>query len=403
MEQIELLKQRKKRGYDIAQKSKVIFKNGKWLVPSQHNRSTTYEVVLKIDKQECTCLDYSVRGLKCKHIFSVEYTISKQSETEKITITKKVYGQNWKAYNLSQTQEQELFMKLLSELCQEIEQDQYVFGRPKLPLKDMVFSSALKVYSTFSLRRFICDMKTAKEKGYVSNVYSYSSVSNYMRNPELTPLLNSLITLSALPLKSVETAFAIDSSGFRTTKFNDYCREKHRIDKEHNWLKLHICVGTKTNVITACEIGTGNHSSDSPQFIPLAKKTNESGFDIEEMSGDKAYSSRDNYGYVESIGGTAFIPYKSNATGKPRGKSHVWRKMFNYFVYNRDEFMQHYHLRSNVETTFFMIKSKFTDVVRSKNEIAQKNELLLKVLCHNIVVLIQETNELGVEPNFLSG
>ena len=55
--------------------------------------------------------------------------------------------------------------------------------------------------------------------------------------------------------------------------------------------------------------------------------------------------------------------------------------------------MQHYHLRSNVETTFFMMKAKFGDLIRSKTERAQINELLLKVLCHNIVVIGNETQE----------
>ena len=74
--------------------------------------------------------------------------------------------------------------------------------------------------------------------------------------------------------------------------------------------------------------------------------------------------------------------------------------MFNYFVYNREDFLEHYHNRSNVESTFNMIKAKFTDFVRSKDKTAQLNEVLLKVLCHNIVVLIQEIHELGIEPNF---
>ncbi len=75
--------------------------------------------------------------------------------------------------------------------------------------------------------------------------------------------------------------------------------------------------------------------------------------------------------------------------------------MFNYFQLNQEDFLNHYHLRSNVETTFFMIKSKFTDFIRSNDNIRQVNEALLKVLCHNIVVLIQEMNELGIDPNFI--
>ena len=96
------------------------------------------------------------------------------------------------------------------------------------------------------------------------------------------------------------------------------------------------------------------------------------------------------------------MPFKSNATGQSDrtngNKARLWRKMFLYFTYNREEFMQHYYLRSNVESTNFMIKSKFEDFVRSKDNTARVNEVLLKVLCHNTVVLIHETNELDLTP-----
>ena len=68
--------------------------------------------------------------------------------------------------------------------------------------------------------------------------------------------------------------------------------------------------------------------------------------------------------------------------------------MYNYFQYNQEEFLEHYHKRSNVETTFHMIKSKLGDSLKSKNETAQKNELLCKLIAHNIIVLISETTDL---------
>jgi hypothetical protein len=37
---------------------------------------------------------------------------------------------------------------------------------------------------------------------------------------------------------------------------------------------------------------------------------------------------------------------------------------------------------------------------RSKTDVAQVNELLCKVLCHNLCVLIQRMYELGIEPEF---
>jgi hypothetical protein len=45
-----------------------------------------------------------------------------------------------------------------------------------------------------------------------------------------------------------------------------------------------------------------------------------------------------------------------------------------------------------------MIKTKFGDSVRSKTEVAGRNEVLAKVLCHNICCLIHAMYELGIQP-----
>jgi hypothetical protein len=46
-----------------------------------------------------------------------------------------------------------------------------------------------------------------------------------------------------------------------------------------------------------------------------------------------------------------------------------------------------------------MIKAKFGERIRSKKEAAQFNELLCKVLCHNICVTIQSMYEFGIDPS----
>jgi transposase len=76
--------------------------------------------------------------------------------------------------------------------------------------------------------------------------------------------------------------------------------------------------------------------------------------------------------------------------------------MWHLFSFKSDEFASHYHRRSNVESTFSMMKRKFGSSVRSKLPVAQHNEVLLKVLCHNLSVLVHEMHELGVEPLFKS-
>ena len=49
---------------------------------------------------------------------------------------------------------------------------------------------------------------------------------------------------------------------------------------------------------------------------------------------------------------------------------------------------------------FSAVKRKFGDSLRSKTRAAMVNEVLCKFLCHNIVVLIHEQEELGIVPVF---
>jgi hypothetical protein len=78
----------------------------------------------------------------------------------------------------------------------------------------------------------------------------------------------------------------------------------------------------------------------------------------------------------------------------------LWQTIYHYFKFKREEFLSHFHKRSNVESTFSMIKAKFRDHVRSKTDTAMVNEVLCKILCRNICCLIQEMYELGIEPEF---
>ena len=62
-------------------------------------------------------------------------------------------------------------------------------------------------------------------------------------------------------------------------------------------------------------------------------------------------------------------------------------------------FWERYYLRSNAESTFSMTETKFGDSVRSKSETGEVNEALLKILCHNLVVLVHAIHDLGLTPS----
>ena len=154
--------------------------------------------------------------------------------------------------------------------------------------------------------------------------------------------------------------------------------------------------GTKTHVVTAVEIHDKN-AADSPQFKPLVETTAKN-FTVKEVPADKAYLSHENLELIEGIGGTAYVPFKSNSVQGEAGR--LWEKMFLYYQFNREDFMAHYHKRSNAESVFSMIKAKFRDNVRSRTDVAMKNEVLCKFLCHNICCVIMSQVELGIEPVF---
>jgi transposase len=403
------MEERELKALEIAAKSKLTRKGKSWLVPSQSVRGAQYTVKPDPIEPLCSCPDFESRKQRCKHIFAVEYTIEREQTpdgetvvTESFKVTRKTYSQDWPAYNTAQTHEKSELQALLYELCRSIpEPDQYR-GRPRLSLADIIFASTFKVYSTVSGRRFMTDLREAKGRGYLSKVPHYNSVFRYLEAEALTPYLYDLITTSSLPLKSIESAFAVDSSGFSTGQFMRWLDVKYGKEEDRRmWLKVHLMCGVKTNIVTSVEISDG-YAHDYHFFKGLVARTGESGFNMKEVSADKAYLGGENLLVTLRHGAIPYIPFKSNSQVQSTygAKSELWTRMFHFYNLHREEFLEHYHKRSNVETTFSMIKAKFGQRLRSKSLTAQINEALCKVLCHNLCVLIQSVHELGIDATF---
>lgn len=402
------LSEREIKALQIAAKSKLTRKGNLWLVPSQAGQGE-YQVNVDPDFFNCTCPDHEFTQSRCKHIFAVEYTIQREQTadgatitTETVKVTRKTYTQNWPAYNAAQTQEKSRLQALLYELCRAIPEPEQHRGRPRLSLADIIFASTFKIYSTVSGRRFQSDLREAQRRGYLSRMPSYNSVFRYLEAEALTPYLYELIKLSAAPLKSVETDFAVDSSGFSTGQFMRWFDVKYGKEEDRRmWLKAHVMCGVKTNIVTSVEISDG-YANDHGYFKPLMEAAAGNGFTLKEVSADKAYLSGENLLTTLRHKAIPYIPFKSNSKAQTSygPKSTLWTRMLEFYTDHREEFLTHYHKRSNIETTFHMIKSKFGQRLRSKTLTAQINEALCKVLCHNLCVVIQSQHELGIDVDF---
>jgi transposase len=393
---------RQLKGLVLAARARIVFDGTVWLVPSQ-TTNTRYRVTIG-GAPSCQCEDFTLHQQPCKHILAARLVCAREfgglaPELLADAVPRKpTYKQDWPRYNLAQTTEKLHFRELLFDLCKGVEPlPPPRTGRRPHCVKDAIFAMAFKVYSGFSSRRFHTDLADAHEAGFLSVPVPGMKVCAFFEKAAFTPVLYALLVRSSLPLKAVETTFAPDSTGFSTSRFVRWHDEKYGAERSgRDWVKAHAICGVKTNIVTASVIEDRN-AGDSPQFKPLVQKTAEN-FTVKEVPADKAYLSHDNLALVEKLGGTAYVPFKSNSLPGEAGS--LWEKMFFYYNLHREEFLAHYHQRSNAESTFSMVKAKFGDAVRSKTDTAMKNEVLCKFLCHNICVVHHSHIELGLEPIF---
>jgi Transposase DDE domain len=100
---------------------------------------------------------------------------------------------------------------------------------------------------------------------------------------------------------------------------------------------------------------------------------------------------------LATLGRARWSAPSTRARAKP-----AWRKMRAVFMFKQDEFLAAYAKRARVESTFSAVKRKFGQSVKSKTFTAQANEILCKILAHNLTCLVLAMRALGIEPSFLT-
>lgn len=337
---------REERGRHIAKNGGIKQIGSRYAVPSQSGTAGGYLVDLV--EETCTCPDWELRRQQCKHVHAVYTWIAWGCEvaadgsvTETVTVKRKTFKRDWAAYNEAQTSEGIYVERLLRALCDGIEEParSSTRGRPPIPRRDATFAAVMKVYGAKSQRRTLSDLADSVEKGNLDYVAHFNTISNFLADEATTALLVSLIEESAKPLAALENGqFAIDSTGFSTVTYDRWFDQKHgKLAARHPWVKLHVAVGTVTHAITGVKVSP---EADCPQLPDLLAQTMKN-FDVREMSGDKAYGSKDNHRTLESFGVQAFIPFKVNAKVDP--KCEVWSRHLAEFIFNNDKFLPHYH------------------------------------------------------------
>lgn len=397
---IDMIRKQRK-GKEIAKESGIRFDGTVWTVASQSGRG---EYTVDLQNQTCNCPDFCKHLVKCKHQHAVDEKIHRIFKTVaannngKTKPKKKQTDRNWSGYTEAQTKGRSTFLELLYEVCQHVENSlppqKPGAGRRFLPVRDTLFGLLFKVYEVKNSRSMPELLHEAHRRGFITEVFSFNTISNYLQRDWITPILSELVTVSSLPLAAVETSFSVDSSGFGVSGKKTWRDVKYGNDEEwHDWVKAHVIVGNLTKVIISAVI-TPAYKADSPFLAPLIERTAKY-FRLEEVMADAAYSSRANLELIEGHNAKALIAFKASAVFGKNGET--WDRRLHAWKYHFDEFHERYRFRSNVETAFSSLKAAFGPNLRSRSEIGRVNELLAKIICHNLRALTRATYELNLD------
>ena len=319
---------------------------------------------------------------------------------------------DWAAYDDAKETESEKFKLILEDVCKCLPEREQAMGRRAWPWAKVVKYICWKVYLTKGWRDSVDKSQRGQcDYGPRENP-CWSALAKYTQSTELTEVLTTLIEHSASPFRSIEEVFAVDSTGFSTSVVEnwntyrygndvrsqgepDHPLRRRRNSKRTLFVKAHICCGVRSNVVTAVFV-TPTDSGDAPQLPMLVARTAKR-FRMKEVLADKAYLAQYNLNAIHEVGAVPFIPMKSNSLlhEGDDNDTKLWNGLYHFFGSHRDDFLSHYHQRSNVETTMSMVKTKFGEHVRARHSVARVNEVLAKILCHNVCQLHRLTAEFG--------
>lgn len=398
-----------------------------WLVPSQTSDGATYAVsFLGEQPVACTCADHAKHpDLTCKHQCAVRYVRMKLIKPDGRVVVDEMrpvrpsYWRDSSGFDQAQIHEKEHFRDLLAQLVAGVVQAPHNGpGRKRAPLRDLVYAAILKVYLTWSGRRVQTDLRDARALGLLGHVPCHAAIARFLGTKETLPLMRMLVRESAAPLAEAERIFAVDATGFHTSIRATYHDIKYRKYEQmfananakpampiriNDFDKAHLICGTRTMIVPDVVVTTGHglDSGDVTHFQSLVEGT-AARYDMLAICADKAYLAARNLEVAAAVGAVPYIPFRSTNTAgtAARNGSAIWRHMWAYFQSRPQEFWDRYGSRQMVEATNSSIKRVFGSTLRSRTLHARHSEIMAKVICHNLVVLVHAIYGMDLEPRF---
>ncbi len=269
-------------------------------------------------------------------------------------------------------------------------------GRPRADLKEVIKCLVIMNYHSWSYRRSNSDFEILKERGELKKIPKRSTLNKYMNDLSLKKILENLIEFSSTIFIDIEDCIMVDSTHFFDRILIPANKRKGKspirmptLDKTR---KLHLTIAKNSRIIICARtsIGTTHDYNFARELIETPLKL---GFKISKVLGDSAYNSREMFCLCEEKGIQAFLNFKKNSKTH-RSQSKLRREQLLMFFDDKKTWHESYRFRVIIEQSIGVIKRKGRDHLRSRNDLAKDNEMLLKCFWYNLCIIARNMDSL---------
>ncbi|KXA94300.1 hypothetical protein AKJ65_04840 [candidate division MSBL1 archaeon SCGC-AAA259E19] len=223
-----------------------------------------------------------------------------------------------------------------------------------------------------------------KEKLGIEETYSYKTLERAYDIPHVAMILREVFRMSQEPVEGEETEFSPDGTGIPNSIKDNWEKDSDNDEgRSEKFTKMVAMIGATYQFLSSVKFPDNPYAHESPYFEPLLEETASRYVQIDLVSGDAAYLSRDNCDSVEDFGGTPRFYPKEGITLRREG-SWAWTDMLLDFMEDPQEWLREYHTRSNVESGFSTFKRDFLAPLRKCIGRRRKTEAFARACDYNL-------------------
>ena len=297
---------------------------------------------------------------------------------------------DWSRYNVAQINEMNDVLNMIRNMVDEAYNElEYLFesnerGRPSIDSADLAKAVLLQQYFGVSCRVAEGLVKLFKEKLDISSYISAKSIERAYERPDVILILKAVFRKTNEPLKNRERKFTIDGTGLPLSVKQNYANDRNDKKAHKGYDKMVGMSSVDYNIFAAVDFAEGT-ANECPFLQPLLQKTSEL-YEVSEVYADAGFLSRENCTAIGNVGAVPYIYPKRNVSLKKHG-SKEWTNMLLYFIEKPQEWLEHYHKRSNSESHFSSFKRRFSRPLLHELEHRRRTEAFARACVYNIIQL----------------